>query len=467
MAVLTEGVSAKQLVRPERETPSWPNTPLLLIPKSAATHPLPKPGRCQNAGALLRSSVLGLHPPAHWILLPTDPVFDRNPLLLSSALGLLFLAACAEGGEEERAKSEIRLEASHHMFGLQANRQFKEFPIDPRRISADIGTLLLSEDSLYRIRRQSQTSGANDYSLAKNGRFGVMIDRGARLSRIRFAGGYGLEGDSNIYYFVDRFATSSAPFVGLFWGTRLVAGDPALTGDWHVVSLHTVFSKSQVLDPRNVAVALGGKLSIDKDGKITGKGVESTRATLDLAGTVKGFDDGRVDVALTYKDSQGSDDRVFRAAAGKAVILGVDGDEPDGEVGLIAMIQQRTDKADSNKLKGDYFCGGYTVFVSPTRSGTDAFDGTLTFSASGAFRLEAVGADGGDFAYSGTYDLEDDGSLELTVNGTKETWYAAVSQDYNTVILVDNFVESRGTTAKPPELNIGLAIRKKPTGDDD
>jgi hypothetical protein len=117
-----------------------------------------------------------------------------------------------------------------------------------------------------------------------------------------------------------------------------------------------------------------------------------------------------------------------------------------------------TTVADITRVAGDYYIGGYTAFVNPTNSGCDAFVGKVSLSAQGAFRLDAVGSRGIDFAYIGTFTLNPEGNLTITIPGTSETWFAAVTPDYDTLVLVDPVVETRAN----PELNLAFAVREKP-----
>ena len=73
--------------------------------------------------------------------------------------------------------------------------------------------------------------------------------------------------------------------------------------------------------------------------------------------------------------------------------------------------------------------------------------------------MTGKGAGGFDFTYGGSYVLDDDGKLTLTVSGTNETWIGAVDQNYEVVAIADNVVERR-SGVKPPELNLFLGIRQ-------
>jgi hypothetical protein len=115
---------------------------------------------------------------------------------------------------------------------------------------------------------------------------------------------------------------------------------------------------------------------------------------------------------------------------------------------------------DSVRVPGTFVVGGHTLFVNPSNSGSDAFVGTITLTAQGAFRLDAIGSQGQDFSYTGQYTLAADGGLAITVSGTNESWFAAIDRSYNTLVFVDDFVETRANNT--PELNLGFAVRKRP-----
>ncbi len=385
-------------------------------------------------------------------------------MALRSTLSLLLTLlgiSCAEGGEEDRPLSEVLITASHHMWALQSDRAFSTFPIPMAEMASDRGVLTLDDQSLYTVTRNGQASGTDDYALAEDGVLSILVSQGARLPRIRFSGAYGIEGDTGTYFFTDRFTAQTSQRIGLFWGTEVVDPTPDLEGDWHVFSQHVIFASSIVPDPNNVGRAFGGTLAVDDMDDITGSGLESTGANITLTGNVASFADGRVDVTLDYAGPQTSDTRTFHGSVGPGIILGLDPDETTGESGLIAMMAHRTTPADRDDFAGTYLLGLHTIFVNPTNPGTDVAFGTVTFNDTDGFSLDATGADGQDFSYSGTYVLDDDGTLTLTVPGTSETWMGAVDEEYHTVVFVDNFIEARAG-AKPPELNLFLALREAP-----
>jgi hypothetical protein len=381
----------------------------------------------------------------------------RASVALSLAL-LPLLAACAEGGGEDRPRGEVRIAASHHFFALTGERRF-DFPVNPAEVGSDRGILKLLDDSTYTIQRGNQESGAADYALSRPGDLSLTVPISARQNT-RYTGAYGLAGNTGVVHFVDRFSPSATSQVGLFFGVPVAGGAPNLAGDWHAFTQHVVFSASPVQDPRNVGRAAAGTLTVVAANTFTGTLAESSRANLAANGALRPFNDGRVDVDLAVREGSGPpDNRVFLGAAAGTLLLAVDADDTDGEAGLLAMVRKRTGRADLTLLAGTYLIGLETVFVNPGNCGLDAAVGTLTISANGDFRLEAVGSNAADFTYTGTMRLADDGALTITVPATNETWAGAIDQEYRSIVVVDHFVEQR-SGSKPPELNLLLGVRQ-------
>jgi hypothetical protein len=396
------------------------------------------------------------------------PVLHQALKAIFSRLALLLLAllplgtACSEGGGDDRPSSEVTIAASHQMFGSRGRPLFNKFPVDPLFMLSDRGTLILRDDSSYTVKQDAGTSSPQRYTIEKDGTFTVTVPVSNRPAPTHFVRAYALEGDTQAYFFTDRFAQNSNDAVGLIWGTRLVTGTPDLEGDWHVFSQHVIFSQSQVQDPDNVGRTMAGTIAIDSTGNITGAGKESTKADLTFTGSAQSFADGAVTLTLVYTEGTNKDSRVFRAGNSNAIILGLDEDETDGETGLIGLLEKRTGAKDLTKFAGSYTIGMHTIFVNPVRAGIDGAVGTITFNEQGGFKLDATGQQTGAakaFSYSGNYTLADDGTLVLTVGGTSETWMGAVDQEYKVLLVADNFVESRSGN-EPPELNLFLGIRE-------
>lgn len=386
----------------------------------------------------------------------------RNRTLARSLAPVLWfscLAACADGGDEDRLRGDVRLAVSHHFFGMLGEPKF-DFPVQPSEILSDGGVLKLIDNSTYTIKRGNSESGANDYLLSKTGEFAITVPVSGSRTNTRYSGGYGLAGNTGIVHFVDRFAPSTTASIGMFFGVPVATGQPDLRGDWHVFTQHVIFSTSSLQDPRNVGRAAAGSLTVAADQTFTGTLLESSRANLTATGVMHPFPDGRVDVDMGVREGAGAaDNRVFLGAAAANVLFGVDADESDGEAGLMAIVRKRTGRGDLTLLAGTYVISLETLFVNPGSCGLDAALGTITVSATGDFRLEAVGSNAQDFVYTGNMRLDDNGALAITVPGTSETWAGAVDQDYRTIVIVDAFVEQR-TGTKPPELNLVVGTRK-------
>ncbi len=399
------------------------------------------------------------------------------------SLPCCLLAACADGGDEERPQSEVRFSATHHMFGFRALRGFGTFPVPATAVFTDRGTLNLFDDSTYTVTRSTGTSGSERYALANEGDLSVYLTGftrdGQREPSVVFQGGYGRVGANDLitpgttpdYFFTDRVSTPFSASLGLYVGTRIVTGSVELEGAWHVLSLHTVFGAS-ILSPENVARGARGGVSIAAGAAgtsraISGTGTQGTSG-LTFGGTIQnlltnGSGDGTCNLTVNYTlTGQGADSRVMQAVATDKLVLALDEDESDNEAGLLFMVRKFDAPAtpiDSVRVPGTFLCGGSTMFVNPSNSGSDAFVGAVTLGANGSFRLDAVGNDGDDFTYQGTYTLAQDGGMTIAISGTNEQWFAAIDRSYNTFVFVDDFVETRANNI--PELNLGFCVREK------
>jgi hypothetical protein len=239
-----------------------------------------------------------------------------------------------------------------------------------------------------------------------------------------------------------------------------------------VLSLHAVFGQT-LLSPDNVGRGARGGITIAAGNPgdvraISGTGNQGTSGLV-FGGSIQnlltsGTGNGQCNLTISYQLSgQIADSRVMQSAATANLVWGLDDDETDGEAGLLAMVRKFDAPAapvDSVRVPGTYLVGGHTLFVNPSNSGSDCFVGTITLTAQSGFRLDAVGSAGQDFSYIGTYTLAADGGLTISVNGTNETWFAAIDRSYNTLVFVDDFVETRANNT--PELNFGFAVRRKP-----
>jgi hypothetical protein len=394
----------------------------------------------------------------------------------AAVLSLLALSACADGGNEDRPQSDVKIAANHHLFGFRSLAGFGTFPVKPEAVTSDRGTLSLTDQSTYTITRSSGTTSPDTYALGEDGALAIYVTGGGREPSVLFRGGYGLtDAGRSDFFFTDRVATQSSPSLGIYYGTRLIPGKAELAGAWHVVSLHTIFAESSaLLSPNNVARAAHGGLTIatgdpGTSRTISGTGQESSNATLVFGGTIQNLlgtgsaGDGTCNLSLSYTaGTSATDTRACLAAAGRDLVLALDADETDEESGIVVMLRKfdaPATPAESSRIAGTFIVGGHTLFVNPTNSGSDAFSGTVTLSLQGGFRLDAVGSRGVDFTYTGSWTASQDGSIVITIPATNETWFAAVSRDYATLMLVDDQIENRGNNA--PELNLMLGVRQK------
>ncbi|MEO6594171.1 MAG: hypothetical protein ABIP94_05410, partial [Planctomycetota bacterium] len=257
--------------------------------------------------------------------------------------------------------------------------------------------------------------------------------------------------------------------------TRIVSGQIELAGNWHVLSLHTIFDQT-ILSPSNVGRAAFGGIAIAAGEPGTSRGISGSgsesgsqglpSSSLTFGGTIQNLlttnngttGDGTCNLTLNY----GPDSRVMLAAASPTMIFGLDAEESDGEAGIVFMVRQFDASAapvDTVRVPGTFLVGGHTLFVNPSISGSDSFVGVVTLTAQGGFRLDAVGNQGADFSYIGGYTLSAEGRMTISISGTNETWFAAIDRDYQTLVFVDAFVEARSNNI--PEINIGIGVREK------
>ena len=387
---------------------------------------------------------------------------------------LVVLAACAEGGEEDTPQSEVKIAASHHLFGFRSLGGFGTFPVKPEVVFTDRGRLNLFDDSRYTITRPSGTSGAERYAIESDGEFSVFITGGGQEPSVVFRGGYGLIAANGELFFTDRVSTPNSRALGLYYGTRVVSGQVELEGGWHLLSLHAVFDQI-LLSPDNVGRGTRGGVSITAGAPgtlrtISGTGTQGT-SNVTFAGSIQNLldgnnnGDGTCNLTVDYQvTAQPSDSRVMFAAATSNIILGLDADETDKEAGVLFLVRKFDAPAvpvDSVRVPGEFLVGGHTLFVNPSNCGSDAFVGVVTLTPQGGFRLDATGSQGTDFAYIGTYALSADGGITITIPATNETWFAAIDRGYQTFTFVDGFVETRSNNT--PELNLGIGVRRKTT----
>jgi len=393
------------------------------------------------------------------------------------------LAACAQGGTETRPQSDVRLTANHHMFSFRTLPGFGTFPVEPEAVFSSKGQFALRDDSTFNFTLVGGTATTDRYAIAKDGAFSVFFTGSGREPSVVFRGGLGLVDDVPALFFTDRVSSGSSTSIGLYYGTRVIPGQVELAGGWHVLSLHTVFA-AQLPQPApqtayNIGRGAHGSITVatGQPGEvrsISGTGSESgfdnRPLNLTFGGEItnvlsNGTGDGTCNLLLTY----GTDARVCSAVAGRDFVLALDSDKSDGEAGVAFLVRKFDIPAtpcDPTRVAGTWYVGGHTLFVNPANSGADTFVGTMTLATPvagvGAFRLDGQDHKGADFQYTGTYTVATDGSgaISMAVNGTSETWFAAIAPSYNTLFFVDDVVETRANNT--PELNLAMAIRQKP-----
>lgn len=397
----------------------------------------------------------------------------RSAPVLTLPLSLLLCVGCADGGLEDRPQSEVKITASHHLYGLRTLRGFGAFPVPPEAVLTDRGVLNLFDNSTYTVTRTSGTTGADRYALEDDGPFSLFVTGSGREPSVVFRGAYSLVGSNPDFCFTDRVSTPNSESIGLYVGTRIVQGQVELAGGWHLLSLHAVFGQT-LQSPENVGRGARGGVAIGTGDpgtvrSISGTGTQGTSALV-FGGTIQnlldgaGSGNGQCSLTVSYQlTGQTADSRVMLSAATNNLVFGLDAEESDNEAGLLVLVRRFDVPAapvDSVRVPGTYLVGGHTLFVNPSNSGSDAFVGTITLTAQGAFQLDAIGSQGQDFNYSGQYTLAADGGMAITISGTNETWFAAIDRSYNTLVFVDDVVETRANNT--PELNFGFAVRKRP-----
>ena len=385
---------------------------------------------------------------------------------------VLTLTSCADGGEEDSPQSEVTINASHHMFALRSLAGFGTFPPPTSAVVTESAVLDLFDASTYTVTSATGTSGQDRYAIEEAGPFTIYVTGNSSEPSTAFLGAYSLVADQSDYFFTDRVSTNASPRIGLFFGTQIIDGQVELEGGWHVLSMHVIFDQT-ILSPDNVGRGAHGAVSISAGDPgtqrtISGTGFQGPGA-LTFGGTVQNLldgndeGDGSLNLSLSYQlDGQSADERIIESAANENVIFGVDKNNGDGEAGLVTMVRKfnaPTTPVDSVRVPGTFLVGGHTLFVNPSNPGSDSFVGTVTLSSQGGFRLDAVGNTGADFQYIGTYLLNQDGGMELTIEGTNETWFAAIDKTYNTFTFIDDFEETRANNT--PELNFGFGVREK------
>ncbi|MEE2887631.1 MAG: hypothetical protein VX951_09395 [Planctomycetota bacterium] len=404
-------------------------------------------------------------------------MFPIRCLLLTSCL---LLHACAEGKKDsdQTSASEVKISASHFMYGFGGDQLITDYPIPTSAVGTDGGFLTMTEIGEYTIKRTgSSPSSPVQYLLDADGLLKLVVPILGRAPT-RYFGAYQQTGSGDLtqtFFFTDRYAPKDIAVVGFYWGTRSTTGHDMskARGDWHMFSQHVLFSSSSSPNPHNIGRAFAGSLTIaagtDTDDELSGSGFDSSSPNeITLKGTARALDTtGEIDFNLLYD----ADPRSIGASQAKDIILGADRDETDGETGLFALVRKfeftDLDKAKA-ALAGRWHVGLQTIFVAPTVAGIDAANGTMTIDDKGGFKIEVIGSLGpgaGEETYRGSYEFVETATvgkwenlIELSVDGTNETWWAAVDSLYGSLVLLDLTVESRASGS--PQLNMGLAVRE-------
>ena len=400
-----------------------------------------------------------------------------------SVLALALLCGCAEGGLQDNPQSEVEIAADHHLFWFRTLPGFGPFPPTATSVLPCRSMFAMAADSTYQLTEISCGSGnaSDNYALAETGELTLFVTGSGQFPTIALLGGYSRVVNQPDLFFTDRITLGTSPSIGLLYGTEQEIGSVDLEGAWHLVSLHVMFSGGLAI-PHNVGRAAHGSITVAADPPpampptppgsllaISGDGMESgsnpTQLPITFGGTIQNLlqgtpptGDGTVNLTVDYD----ADSRVFRAAAGRDIVMAVDEDETDGSAGMLFLVRQfdATTLLDEDDVAGLFLIGGQTLFVNAANAGSDAFVGTLELFTQGGFVLEAEGHQGIDFSYQGTYAfLQDPANPGVRTGGTGEQWFAAISRNYNSITLVDAVVEDRANNT--PELNILIGVRRQ------
>lgn len=397
----------------------------------------------------------------------------------------VILASCAEGGDPEVPASEVIIAANHHTFWFRGLPGFGNAANRGDAVNSGSAILELRDDSQYTLSfPNSTTSSPQRYALGQTSALNIYQSGGSRDPTIVFQGAYQIlpqgAGNRPELFFTDRVSFGNSPSVGLYVGAKVQPGQDELEGAWRIFSLHVMLATAAIQTPRTVARAVYGEINIAAGAPgaaraLTGTGFESgsdpSVVPVAFSGSVANVLDAQqqgngaclLTVGYTNTGSP-TDTRVFNhAAAGRDLRLGVDEDESDTASGLSCMLRKfdaPATPADPAQVLGTYLVGGMTIWVNPSNAGADSIVGELTLASGGSFRLDAVGYQGIDFSYQGSYVLAQDGGLTLLVTGNGgETWQGAISRNYDTLMVVDPTVENRANNR--PEINYLMGVRKR------
>ncbi len=376
-----------------------------------------------------------------------------NPRSTPQCFGCLFPAAlvlallplaCSSGGDEESIGSELTISSTSHFFGLSGSTSFLSFPVTSGEVAPLSGLFTLGTDSSFQIKESGNTLADDAYQLEADGTLQVRLTQPNRPTVV-WKGAVGLKGDSGDLFLNDRVGA-----VGIYIGTPALPGiaDPmAMAGDWHLFTSNVLYSPATLPDPDEVGRAFAASISLADDGSFTGNGFESTSpaASLPTSGTVAPFADGTFVVNADIN----SVSRIFSSGGDTDLVFGADDDESNGDAGLMAMMRHRSAVADLAELAGTYHLGSWTILVAPDDSGFCSSLGTLELTDNGDFNIDVVNNFGAPLAISGSFTTSDTefGALlfEIPIPGSTltEKWRGAIDEDYNTIVILDNFKEIR------------------------
>jgi hypothetical protein len=431
------------------------------------------------------------------------------------------LSGCSQGGNVSIPASEVPVTGEYDLLSFRSLPGFGPFPVKESSVSFSKSLMLMDANGNYTNfpRPQGTTtfpSYTSRYGVTTLGALAIYQESNSRESTLVFRGGIDFAGEvtaSTSIFFTDRISAGGSLSIGPYYGSKVFPvqappTQPNVSGDWHVMSLHVILAPSSAIPTaQNVGRAMHGSVSIGAApaGNITGGPNNATQsaagnvappqAPISLSGAMTYDADpqnpgGRFTGTLNY----GGDDRAFDAVAGGATAANpgcifalCSNPSIDRSAGMILFVQKfaapvvppvtTSPPADPLLMAGTYLIGGQTLFIVPTNAGSDTFVGTMVLSVpvagAGTFRLTGQSHLGTDFSYTGSYRATThtlqppdptayDGGITLTVNGFNETWFAAISRDYQTMVLVDDWPETRAIPVRELSLSIGTRQKTPP-----
>ncbi|MCA8942424.1 MAG: hypothetical protein KDB80_07660 [Planctomycetes bacterium] len=358
---------------------------------------------------------------------------------------LALFASCSSGGDETTPQSDVQISRTHHLVGIIGPLQMTEFPLVVDTGAGTLplaGALQMSPDDSYSLTATSSVQVDDRYALDKTGALSLFVEI-PNSPTLVYRGGYDVDGDTGRYFFTDRVSGR----VGLYFGTPLIAGtpDPAtFAGDWHVFAMNVLYATAGTLPSvHEVGRAVAGKLSVDAMGALTGSVFESVSPTaaLPVSGDLSVFQEGAAHLNLTL----GSKLRRFDGGGTTEMLALAQTDQAnDGAGGVCALVRQRTTPVDLAQIAGVYDVGAWNLFLNPGNAGFDAAIGTVELTTAGDFVIQVRNNTGDSATYDGDFTAMDDGSLAFDVVQPTETWPGAVSEDYRTIVFVDNVATTVG-----------------------